>query len=175
MEELDDLRRSVERRLTEMGIDPLHQDERTLKQLEAIQAAVEGEAERISEARRVAAHGMPIVRVAELSGVSRQTFYNKPLLMEYSEKAIREAGIEEGREVEARLRTLVAEHEEAIASFVKRDGELVEAQIKLRDAKQEIVGLRASLAEAKGTIASLRKTLDEANRRKTPAKVIKMR
>ena len=178
MDELGALRKSVEKRLVNMGIDPCQENEKTLRQLEMIEQAVDDEAARIAEARKTAAHGMPIVRVVELSGISRQTFYNKPLLKEYSAKAIKDAGIEEGREEIARLKQLVTEHEATIASLVKRDWELLEERARLRDAQIEIAGLKASLAEAKSTIAKLSEMLEEASSYQNasqPGKIIDFR
>ena len=167
-----DLRPVVEERLRRMGADPAFEKEKTLKQLEMVQKAVDEEAERIAEAKKTAVRGMPLVRVVELTGIARQTFYNKPLLKGYAARAIKDAGIEEGRDEVARLKDTIAEQEAAIAAFVKRDGELVEERIKLRDAQTEIEGLRASLSDANREIADLRKKLEEADRGVSEGKII---
>ena len=121
MEQLGDMRDSVEEVLKRMGEDPGDVDAKTLRQLIAIQKAVDEEVARISAARKAAAHGMPIVRVAELSGIARQTIYNKPLLMRYSEAAIEKSGIEKRRRETERLEKTVAEQRETIAKLVRRD------------------------------------------------------
>ncbi|MGN0039177.1 MAG: hypothetical protein ACI36Y_08635 [Coriobacteriales bacterium] len=170
-----DLRPVVEERLRRMGTDPAFEKEKTLKQLERIQKAVDEEAERIADARRTAMHGMPLVRVVELTGIARQTFYNKPVLKDYAARAIGDAGIEEGRDEVARLKETVAELEAAKAAFVKRDGELVEERIKLRDARIEVESLKASLADANREIADLREMLEKAGGSTPKDKVVPMR
>lgn len=175
MDAMDAMMPAVTSRLRGMGIDPATLDERTLGQLESIQKAVDGESARIAEARRIARHGMPLTRVAELSGMARGTLYNKLILKTYAERAIRDAGVEEDRDEIARLKKALAEKDEVIAGLVKRDGELVEAKMQLRDSRQEIAGLKASQVEDQRTIAELRRMLNQANQKKKPAKIIKVR
>lgn len=168
------MRVTVEERLRSMGVDPAFEKEKTLAQLESIQRAIDEEALRIEEARKIALRGMPTTAVSELSGISRQTFYNKPLLKEYAERAINDAGVAEDRNVVTRLKETVAEQKSAIDAFVRRDGELVEMEIKLRDVQAENDGLKAALSDAKETIEGLRKLLRKAGIGETSGNIIPM-
>lgn len=163
MEGVDDLTNAIHRILERMGIDVDSVDSKTLKQLELVHCAVAKETERISEARKIVLHGMPLVRVAELSGISRQTLYNKTILKAYAEHAIREAKIAEGKNEAERLRTIIVRQKETIRKLVLRDGELIEAKLLLREAEQEIASLKFSLDAAESRISKLTKMLETSD------------
>ena len=161
MAEMDDLIQIVQDILKRMAIDIDTIDKKTLRQLMQIQEAIDKHASIVAEAKKVVAHGLPIAQLATSSGVSRQTFYNKRFLMQYAERAIREARIEEEKSEIERLKKIAVEQKKMIANLLARDGELVEATIRLRDAEHEIAGLKTALSISEQRVKYLRQMLGQ--------------
>lgn len=82
----------------------------------------------------------------EASGVSYQTFYNKPLLKEYVEQRRNASGIDNSSEERARLCLRLNEAEERIKVLEKGDAELVLARIENDQLRERIHLLEVQLA-----------------------------
>lgn len=77
---------AIVRKLEAMGVDEADVNARTAGQLEKIENALRAEEAELSKVRAtVRGRGFAFSAVSTASGMSRATFYNKPLLAEYVE------------------------------------------------------------------------------------------
>ena len=135
--------------LAAMGEDPSAIDARTMRQLESLEAAVSSEAEAVERLHReLSAHGMSVSEMAKASGISRATFYNKPLLARYLEARRSQTGI---GKADGALAAAVARAEEAerkVELMAQRDGELVLAAAERKRLEKRVESLERALEEA---------------------------
>lgn len=117
---------AIEKKLNAVGKCLKDIDPRTQNQLEKIEHAIQSESSLREKAEGEArAHEISIASIAKASGVSRATFYNKPVLKEYVESA-RDGEDSDSPKAESELLAKRLEHaEEVISKMQKRDGALV--------------------------------------------------
>lgn len=146
--EIDDtLREIVLENLNELGINADEVNERTMGHLSRIESAIAGKLrERDDAFETIKACNLSVKSISEASGVSYQTFYNKPLLKEYVEQRRGAVGIDNSSEERTRLRSRLTEAEERIKALEKRDAELVLARIENDQLRERIHLLEVQLA-----------------------------
>lgn len=134
-------------RLTSMGEDAKRLDKRTIEQLRKIEQAVAEELEgRKAALAKARSCDLSISRISKASGISRATFYNKPLLQSYVEAA--RADLEgEDDSLVARLRARLEEKEEALKAMVARDAELVVMSAENRRLRNRVAALEKYIAD----------------------------
>lgn len=116
----------VTEKLASMNEDPESIDKRTMAQLEKLEEAIAAEVERHRAARAEArAHAITVSNVSKASGISRATFYNKPLLRRYVDASRKSCGIDDEEAELERLREALAEKNRAVEGMIARDAELV--------------------------------------------------
>lgn len=146
--EIDEtLRKTVLENLNEIGISVDKIDERTMGHLARIESAIEDKLrERDDALETIKSCSLSVKSISEASGVSYQTFYNKPLLKEYVAQRRSVSGIDNSSEERARLRLKLNEAEERIKALEKRDAELVLARIENDQLRERIHLLEVQLA-----------------------------
>ena len=115
---------SIADKLAMLNVNLDDLDDRTMDQLRKIESAVIREEEALEKARAILrGKGFSISSISAASGVSRATFYNKPLLADYLELRKKDAM---GDEPEATVRKAeLDEAKEKITKLMESDGELV--------------------------------------------------
>lgn len=133
----------VAARLEAMGIEPSSIDRRTLSQIKKLEEAIAIETERYRAARsEMKSHTLSVSTLSKASGISRATFYNKPLLRKYVDAARQAYAIkDESAELE-RLQKELSEKNEALAKMLEREAELVILAAENRRLNRRIETLR---------------------------------
>lgn len=135
--------------LASMGEDLSGVDGRTLRQLERLEGAISAEAGEVERLRlELRAHGMTVSEMAKASGISRATFYNKPLLARYLEARKAQLGIKGEDKALAAAVARAEEAERKVALMTERDGELVLAAANRRRLERRVESLEKALEEA---------------------------
>lgn len=119
-------------------------DSRTQAQLEKIERAIQSETalRRAAEAE-AKRHDINVVAIATASGISRATFYNKPVLKEYVEEARQAEGFDSDKTELDALKERLREAEETIGKLKKRDGELVVMMAENDRLRKRVEGLES--------------------------------
>ena len=135
--------------LAGMGEDPSGVGGRTLQQLERLEGAISAEAREIERLRlELRAHSMTVSEMAKASGISRATFYNKPLLARYLEARKAQLGIKGEDKALAAAVARAEEAERKVALMAERDGELVISAAERRRLEKRVESLEKALEEA---------------------------
>ena len=134
-------------KLAALGVSMAEVDARTLRHLEKVEVALQDEVERLERARAtVRGRGFALSAISTASGVSRATFYNKPLLAEYVEHSKSEAvGGPGGTASRAEL----DEANEKVRRLMERDGELVLALADNERLAKRVEALEAALDDSR--------------------------
>lgn len=138
----------VRRKLTALGRDPNTIDSRTMRQLVCLEEVVRDEEANVRVAKAtVRGRGFALNAMSEASGISRATFYNKPLLAEYVKLSKDEiVGDPDAVASKAEL----DEAKKKISQMMERDGDLVLALAENERLEKRVDALRSAL-EDKGT------------------------
>ncbi len=141
------VREAVERKLIALGVDADDVNVRTLRHLELIEKAVQAEEERLKQAKAtVRGRGFVLSAISAASGVSRATFYNKPLLAEYVALSRSEAvGDIDATASRAELAAANAK----VRRLMERDGALVLALADNERLAKRIEALEAALEDVR--------------------------
>lgn len=145
----EDLRvkNAVARKLEAMGVGGADMDARTAGQLEKIERALQAEEAELAKARAtIRGRGFALSAVSAASGVSRATFYNKPLLAEYIELSKAEAVGDAGATAP---KAELEEARERVRLLMERDGELVLALADNERLSKRVEALEAALEDSR--------------------------
>lgn len=128
--------------LDELEIPSEDRDGRTMSQLARIEAAITaGIEEREELRRRLNALNFSISEISNRSGLSRATFYNKPLLSKYVEhRRNQELHDADAEKLEA-AKDRIAQLEDKVEKLLRRDGELVLAKMENDRLKKRVAAL----------------------------------
>lgn len=139
-----DLNEQAKETLRLMKAD-LHEgiDDRTTRQINAIEAAIQLELKDRREAKRVlASKPLSYSSIADrASGLSRPTLYNKTILKDYIDFRRRQEGLEDDTSELEALREKLREAEDTIEKMTRRDAEIVMLRLKLQRSETRIVNL----------------------------------
>ena len=130
--------------LDELEIPSADRDSRTMSQLTRIEAAITEEIEERDELRkRLHALNFSISEISSRSGVSRATFYNKPLLSKYVEHRRNQELHDAGAEKLEAAKDRIAQLEDKVEKLLRRDGELVLAKMENDRLKKRVAALES--------------------------------
>ena len=141
------VREAIARKLAALGVGMAEVDARTLRHLEKVEMAVQAEEEKLERARAtVRGRGFALSAISAASGVSRTTFYNRPLLAEYVELSKSEAVGDPGGTAS---RAELDEANEKVRRLMERDGELVLALADNARLEKRVKALEAALDDSR--------------------------
>ena len=98
-----------------------------------------------------------INKVAKESGISRQTFYNNPILTAYIEAFINMNTSPNPYELIDSLREEIRRKDNQIAAMVQRDATVSKCKAEIAELTEEIVSLRATISSQESLLIDLRK------------------
>lgn len=151
----EDVEKTIAAALKKLGVQDV--GEKTFIQLVQVERAILQELETIKDLRKEALrHNLSVDSIHKLTGISRQTFYNKDrLLAEYVALRKSESFLgAESRSAEERSHR-IADLEAAIQQMATRDSEIVLLSAENRRLKERVASLEASLktrTQRKGTV-----------------------
>lgn len=151
----EDVEKTIAAALKKLGVQDV--DEKTFIQLVQVERAILQELKTIKDLRKEALrHNLSVDSIHKLTGISRQTFYNKDrLLAEYVALRKSESFLgAESRSADERSRR-IADLETAMRQMATRDSEIVLLSAENRRLKERVANLEASLkarTQRKGTV-----------------------
>lgn len=132
------IKEMVKATLAELGVEYDSQKSNTLAQLFRLEEAIACEIRLRKEAD---SHNLSVLSLSKLSGISRQTFYNKQILVDYIDRRKRNSGICAQEETETKLKSELEEAKSVIEKLMSRDGEIVLLKIENDRLKKRISSL----------------------------------
>ena len=129
-------------RLEALGVDASSIDKRTMSQLNKLESSIAIEVELYREARsEMKSHTLNVSTLSKASGISRATFYNKPLLRKYADAARQAYAIEDENAELERVKKELAEKSDALAKMLEREAELIVLAAENKRLKRRIEAL----------------------------------
>ena len=141
-----------------------------MKHLIKIETALSELDEQFTKADQELKESRPNVKkVSKMSGVSRQTFYNNPLLGEYVECAAAEQAQKDPYSAIDRLKVELEEHKSKVQKMIDRDADIALYIAKNAELEDEVRSLQATIKSQQETIRSL-KQQNRSNRKENNAR-----
>lgn len=102
---------------------------------------------------KIKANKPSLSKISSLTGISRQTFYNNPVLTEFAEKYIAENAVDDPNETISKLKSQIRDKDSIIEKMVARDGKIAELMAKVYELEQENVSLKKTIESQEITIS----------------------
>ena len=134
----------------------------TLKHLVKIQEMLASAVQAQNDAiREVKEHNLSINRIAKETGISRQTFYNNPILLQYIEHYLDANVLANPYDVIESQKESIRSKDAQISEFVKRDATVEKYRAQNDALLEQIASLQATIRSQEDLICSLRRAVSK--------------